>query len=30
MVIILDLQFGTEPFTGDATLTVSNWEANAA
>lgn len=29
MVIILDLQFGTEPFTGDATFTVSNWEATA-
>ncbi|OQD62739.1 hypothetical protein PENPOL_c011G09119 [Penicillium polonicum] len=26
---LINLQFGTEPFTGDATLTVSNWEANA-
>ncbi|KAJ5169940.1 uncharacterized protein N7500_002723 [Penicillium coprophilum] len=27
---LINLQFGTEPFTGDATLTVSNWKANAA
>ncbi|KAJ5945354.1 hypothetical protein N7516_005522 [Penicillium verrucosum] len=26
---LINLQFGTEPFTGDATFTVSNWEATA-
>ncbi|KAJ5959730.1 uncharacterized protein N7479_006880 [Penicillium vulpinum] len=26
---LINLQFGTEPFTGDATLTVSHWDASA-